>query len=198
MEKRIQDLTDKLYQEGVEKGKAQAKVIIAEANENAAQIIADAKAQAEAILLTAQKSCSELQLNTVNELKLYTGQTVEAAKGALADSITNQVVEIAVKSAFEDKTFMHEIILHLVSEWGKKEDLIIETEDASSLTAFFAAKVKQLLDRGITISEVNGRKHSFAVMPSDGAYKIVFGENEFVELFKDFLRPALVDLLYKS
>ena len=182
----------------MEKGKAQAKVIIEEANENAAQIIADARAQAEAILLTAQKSSSELQLNTVNELKLYTAQTVEAAKGALADCITNQVVEKAVKCAFEDKAFMQEIILHLVSEWGKKEELIIETEDASRLTAFFAAKAKQLLDSGVTISEVNGRKHSFAVMPSDGAYKIVFGENEFVELFKDFLRPALIDLLYKS
>ena len=46
MENKIQELTEKLLKDGVEKGKAEAEKIIAAANEKAAQIVADAKAQA--------------------------------------------------------------------------------------------------------------------------------------------------------
>ena len=32
--------------------------------------------------------------------------------------------------------------------------------------------------------------------PSDGAYKVNFGEEEFMNYFKDFLRPQLIDILF--
>ena len=47
MEK-IQELTEKIYREGVEKGKAEAARIVEEANAEAAKIVAAAKEQAEA------------------------------------------------------------------------------------------------------------------------------------------------------
>lgn len=196
MEKQIQILTDRLYQEGVQRGNAQAETIIAEAKQTAAKIIAQAKADAEAMAENARKKSEELQQNTINELKLYAGQTVEAVKTAVTDCITDTLTTQAVNQAWEDPTFIQEMILKLVSEWGQKEELVIGTEDAESLRAFFAQKAKELLDKGIKIEEVNGLKHAFSVTPADGAYKIIFGENEFKELFKDFLRPALIKLLY--
>ena len=48
MEK-IQELTEKLFREGVEKGKAEADRIVAEAKEQAARIVAEAREQANAI-----------------------------------------------------------------------------------------------------------------------------------------------------
>jgi V/A-type H+-transporting ATPase subunit E len=53
-----------------------------------------------------------------------------------------------------------------------------------------------MLDSGLKIEEVNGKKHSFTIAPSDGSYKITFGEEEFIAYFKDFLRPHLVELLF--
>ncbi len=196
MEKQIQKLTDRLYQEGVERGNAQADVIIAEAKQTAAKIIAQAKADAEAMTENARKKSEELRQNTINELKLYAGQTIEAVKTALTDCITDTVTTQAVDKAWEDPKFIQEMALRLVSEWGQKEELVIGTEDAESLRAFFAQKAKDLLDKGMKIEEVNGLKHAFSVAPADGAYKIIFGEEEFKELFKDFLRPALIKLLY--
>ena len=46
MEK-IQELTEKIYREGVEKGQAEADRIVQEAKEAAAKIIAEAKAKAD-------------------------------------------------------------------------------------------------------------------------------------------------------
>ena len=45
MESKIQELTNKLLQEGVERGNAQAEAIIAQANEQAKQIIEAAQAK---------------------------------------------------------------------------------------------------------------------------------------------------------
>ncbi len=197
MEKQIQELTDLLYKEGVEKGNAQADVILTEAKQQAAKIVAQAKAEADALLANARKEQEELRRNTVNELKLYADQTVEAAKSAVTNALTDTTCREAAQAATSDVKFLQEVILRLVSEWGQKEELVIGTDDAKSLRAYFAQKAKALLDKGVQIEQVNGLKHGFSVSPADGGYKIVFGEGEFEELFRDFLRPALAEMLYQ-
>lgn len=198
MEKQIQELTDRLYKEGVEKGNAQAETIIAEAKQTAAKIIAQAQADAEAAKEAARKANEELHRNTINELKLYAGQTVEAVKTAVTDSITDTLATTAIDAIWQDPKFLKEMILKLVTTWSKDEPLVIGTEEAAALKNYFAKTAKDLLDSGrVTIEEVNGHKHTFTIAPADGAYKIVLGKEEFEDLLKDFLRPALIDLLYK-
>jgi V/A-type H+-transporting ATPase subunit E len=68
--------------------------------------------------------------------------------------------------------------------------------NSDRLKDFFTHHAKELLNNGLKIVEVNGKKHSFTISPADRSYKITFGEEEFIELFKDFLRPQLVDLLF--
>ena len=53
------------------------------------------------------------------------------------------------------------------------------------------------LDKGVTIEQVNGLKTLFTISPADGSYKVNFGEEEFSNYLKDFLRPQLVELLFK-
>ena len=40
------------------------------------------------------------------------------------------------------------------------------------------------------------KKASFSIIPADGSYKVTFGEDEFIEFFKEFLRPQLVEMLF--
>ena len=47
MENKIQELTDKIYREGVEKGNAEAQRLIANAQEEAKKIVEDAHKEAE-------------------------------------------------------------------------------------------------------------------------------------------------------
>ena len=54
MENKLQELTDKLYKEGLSKGKEEGEAILAKANEKAAEIIEEAKKQAESILKKAR------------------------------------------------------------------------------------------------------------------------------------------------
>lgn len=196
MENKIQELTDKLVHEGVERGNAEAERIISEANEKAAKIISDAKAEAEKIVAQGRKDVQTLNQNTQSELKMFCGQALNALKTEITNVLCDNSVSQSVSEVVNDKTFMQEFVLKLAEKWGAQEDLVISTEDAASLKAFFAKKAKALLDKKITIEQVNGQKTLFSVGPADGSYKLNFGNEEFEDYFKSFLRPQLVEMLF--
>ena len=196
MNDKLQELTDKIYLEGVEKGKNEAKEIVSKASEDAEKIIAKAKADAEKILADAEKQAKELEKNTKSELKLYTDQSLNALKSEITNIISEKVASIAVNSALNDKQFMQSIISDIASKWISNGEVVIEAKDAKSLEDYFMANAKELLNKCVTIKEVKGLKTDFTISPVNNGYKVAFGENEFIEYFKDFLRPKLVGMLF--
>ena len=193
---KIQELTSKLYSEGIEKGKEEAEKIIAEAKALSNQIVEDAKNKAQQIIADAEKTAQELKSNTEAELKLYASQAVEALKTEIVNLVTDKLAESNVKAALEDKEFMQKIILELVKNWTRDEKLVIGVENAEELENYIAGNAKSLLDKGLKIESVNGIKTGFVLSPEDGTYKVKFGEEEFIEYFKGFLRPRIQKLLF--
>jgi len=195
MEK-IQELTDKIRREGVEKGQAEAAQIIEQAKAEASKIIEQAKMQAEAITNQAKKAAAELDQNTKSELKLYMGQAINALKSEIATLVTDRVVDQSVKKLTDDKEFLSKFTVALATEWAKNEDIIISTKDAESLKTYFAREAKALLDKGVKIEKVNGQQTLFTVQPADGSYRVDFGKEELENYFKAFLRPQLIEMLF--
>ena len=144
----------------------------------------------------AQKKAGEMDTNTKGELKLYTAQALNALKSELANVVTNKVVSQAVESLGADKNFIGQFAVSLAQKWAQDEPIVISTPEAENLKAYFAAKAKDLLDKGVTIQQVNGKDTFFSIAPADGSYKVNFGKEEFETYFKGFLRPQLVEMLF--
>ena len=196
MENKIQELTDKIYREGVEKGNTEAQKLIANAQDEAKKIVEDARKEAEAIVAASRKSADELAENTKSELKLFAGQAVNALKSEIAILVTDKIVNADVKAFAADKDYLNAFIVALASKWSVNEPIVISTADADGLKKYFASQAKALLDKGVKIEQVNGNKTLFTVSPADGSYKVNFGEEEFMNYFKEFLRPQLVEMLF--
>lgn len=196
MNTKIQDLTRKIYQEGIEKGNIEAQQIVAEARKQEEAIVKEAQAQADKIVAEAQKRADDLKKNTEAELKLFAGQALSVLKSEITNLLCKSVINNTVSPAAKDAAFMQQFLLTLATEWTKKEAITIETTEAKALTAFFGAKAKELLDKGVKIEQVNGKKSSFAIAPANGSYKITIGEEEFKAYFEEFLRPQLVNMLF--
>ncbi|MBO4589482.1 MAG: hypothetical protein J5698_00725 [Bacteroidaceae bacterium] len=196
MERNIQELTEKMFHDGVEKGQAEAKRIVEEARAEAAQIVSAARKEADEVGAAARKQADELDAHTRAELKLFARQAVEALKSEVATMVSDKVVKDAVKGVTSDKEVMGQFIVALAKNFAQNEPVTIGTKDAEGLKALFASKAKDLLDKGVTIREVNGQQALFTVSPADGAYKMEFGDEEFENFFKSFLRPQLVDMLF--
>ena len=101
-----------------------------------------------------------------------------------------------VKKLFSDENFLHSLILAMAKNWLENEPVVISTQEAEKLNAYFLSEAKDLLDKGLKIEQVNGLKTSFSIAPADGSYKINFGEEEFVDYLKSFLRPRLLEVLF--
>lgn len=196
MDTKIQELTDKIYKEGVEKGNEEAGRIIAEANARKETILGEAEAEAKRIVAAAEKQAAELKKNTEAELKLFASQSVEALKSEVVNLITGEITSSNVKAVVSDQAFMQKIILEMAKEWVKKEAITIQTAEADALARYFESNAKSLLDSGVKIEKVSGHKASFTIVPADGSYKVSFGEEEFIAFFKEFLRPQLVEMLF--
>lgn len=196
MENKIQELTDKIYREGVEKGNEEAQRIVINAQEEAKNIVEQARKEADALIASSHKAAAELMENTKSELKLFAGQAVNALKSEITSLITDKVVSAPVKEFAQNKDFLPAFIVALASKWSVNEPIVISTADANSLNAYFAANAKSLLDNGVKIEQVNGIKTWFSVSPANGSYKVNFGEEEFMNYFKEFLRPQLVEMLF--
>ena len=195
MEK-IQELTEKLLHEGVEKGQAEADRIIQEAKKQADQILLEAQQQAQEITAQAQKSAGETAANTRSELKMYTAQALGALKSEVANVLTDTVVKEAVAGLTASPDFLGRFAVALAEKWTANEPMVISSSEADSLKAYFAAKAKALLDRGVTINKVNGKETLLTIAPADGSYKVNFGKEEFETYFKNFLRPQLIEMLF--
>ena len=196
MENKIQELTDKIYREGVEKGNEEAQRLVGNARDEAAKILEDARKEADAIVAAARKAAAETTENTQSELKLFAGQAVNALKSEITSLLTNQVVSKAVKDFVGDKDYLNKFIVSLAGQWVANEPIVISTTDAEGLKKYFAANAKDVLDKGVKIEQVNGNKTLFTISPADGSYKVNFGEEEFENYFKEFLRPQLVEMLF--
>lgn len=198
MDQKLQELTEKLYQEGVLKGNNEAEKIIADARVQAKEIIENAKAEAEAIIIDSEKKSAELSKNTRSELQLASGQMLSALQQEVVNLISGSIIESTVKPATDDIKYIQELILTAVQNWSAKQDLLIAVseKDIKSIEDFFGSHVKQQLEKGITINSANNIKAGFQIGPADGSYKVSFTQDDFMNFFKEFIRPKVVELLY--
>jgi len=195
MENKVQEITDKIYREGVEKGQAEAQTIVDAAEAKKAEMLKKAQQEAEKIIADAKKSADELAKNTQSELQLYARRAVEALKSEITNLLTGSIVDIAVNETVNNE-WLQKLMLTLATDWVTKENVVIQTADAAALTQYFANKAKNLLGKGVQIEQVNGKDAEFAIMPANKGYKVQFGDAEFAAYFKEFLRPQLVEMLF--
>jgi len=192
----LEELTNKIYSEGVEKGKAEAAAIVEKAQKEAQVIIEKAQKEASQTLASAEQKAREIEANTKSELRLYMDQSVNALKTEITDMITDRLVSDSVKAATADATFMQGVIMRMASQMVQDGAVCIEAKDAAALIKYFEANAKGLLEKGIEIKEVKGLKTDFSIRSVNGGYKLNFGQAEFKAYFKEFVRPQLAEMLF--
>lgn len=202
MQTKLQELTDKIYNEGVQKARDEADAILKKAQEDADGIVAQAQADAEKKLQEAQKKADELKRNMEAEMKLVASQAMSALKQQITSSITLQVVEPGVKEVFSDKTFMQELLVKVVQGWTASGNfdlnLILPEADKEQLEKFFQNSLAAELNKGITFEFDKRLKAGFKAGPKDGSYVIGLSDEDFQNFFKAYLRPKTSTLLFEK
>jgi V/A-type H+-transporting ATPase subunit E len=202
MENKIVELTDKIFKEGVEKGEQQAREIVDNAKSQAEKIIADAKKEAEKIVGDAQSRAEEQKRTVANEIKLSGQQALASIRQQILDVVTAKAVDSGVKNALDDPAAVKDLILAIAQNWKSGEakqmslEVLLPEQKRETLEKSLVAALQKALKGGITVSFSHALSGGFQIGPSDGSYKVSLTENDFIEFFKEYLRPKARTYLF--
>jgi V/A-type H+/Na+-transporting ATPase subunit E len=202
MEKKLQELTEKIYSEGVEKAKAEAEKILAGARKVADAELTKANKQSEQILAEAKKRSDEMIRNGQSEMKLAVNQALTEVKQKLTEIVTLKTVTGSVAQAVTDKDFMKKVIETSVKNFfadqskGMDVELILPESMKNDLGVYFKSNAKSLLDGGLELKFDPSVETGFKIGPADGGYRMSFTDKDFENFFKKYMKPKTIELLF--
>ncbi|MDL2331035.1 V-type ATP synthase subunit E [Odoribacter sp. OttesenSCG-928-A06] len=201
MENKLDVLTKKLYDEGVNKAKQEAATIIANAQKEAERLIAEAELKAKSIESKANDAVENLRKKAESEMMLSARQAVTALKQEITELVSGKVAGEMAKSGLEEKAFVQELLMSVVKKWDVSSgninlEILLSESEKKQFEAYLTEKYKDLLDKGLTVKSGSG-KEAFVLQPHDGSYKIAFSEALFESFFHQYVRGLTKELLYK-
>lgn len=202
MNSKIQQLTETIYNEGVQKANEEAEVILKAAREKAAGIEKDAQKKAEKLVVEAEEKAQELKKQVDSEIKMTLNQAVSAMKQEITSLITMKVIQPSVKELFSDKDYLQKLISSVVKGWIEKESfdvkVILPEQERNQLEGFFKNNLADEMNKGLEVSFAQNMKSGFKIGPADGSYLISFTDEDFTNFLKTYLRPKTSQLLFEE
>jgi V/A-type H+-transporting ATPase subunit E len=202
MDNKLEQLTHKLYAEGLEKGRSEGERIVAEANGKATKIITEAEAKAAEIGRKAIAEAEELRKNTLTELTMAGREAVGRIKNEITDMITARTISGGVKSANLDPAFIREVLLTVAKNWNPNEKISLQAtlpeSQKSALDVALKSSVGELLAAGIEVGYSADVKTGFRVAEKNGGYYIGFSDESLEALLTGFLREKVAAILYSK
>ena len=201
MQNKLQELTDKLYNEGLSKGKQEAEQMKANAKNEAAQIIAQAKEQAQEILAKAQSEAAELKSKTENDVKMASLQAFTAVKQQIEGVIVAKTLAPA-KAAVAETEFLKEIIKTVVGAFNPENsdsmalDIILPLDKKAELDSFAQETLNKVCSAGVDVQFSKGVQGGFKIAPKGEGYMLSFTDKDFENIIAEYLRPKTKELLF--
>ena len=200
MQNKLQELTDKLYNEGLSKGKQEGEEILAKAKVQAEEIVAKAKAEAAAIVAAANKDAEDLKTKVQGDLKMAAAQSVAATKKDIETLVVTKMTETEVKKALTSAEFVKEVILAVAKGFTTEDaadlEVVLPESLKKDLEPFVKSELGKVLKGNVEASFTKKIAGGFTIGPKDGGYFISFTEETFNALISEYLRPATKKILF--
>lgn len=200
MQNKLQELTERLYQEGLAKGKAEGEELLAKAREEAAKIISDAKAEAEAIKAGADKDAADLRAKAESDIRMASAQCLQATKKDIENLLVAKIEAGKVSDALKDTAFIKEIIKAVAARFDAEEasdlSLILPESQKAELEPWVAEELAKTLKGGVQAGFSKKIGGGFTIGPADGGWFVSLTEQTFNELIAEYLRPVTRKLLF--
>ena len=189
MENKLQELTDRLYKEGLSKGKEEGEAMIAKAEQ-----------KAEEIIKAAEKEAGDLRVKVEGDVKMAATQSIQATKKDIENLLLNGMVNGKASSALSSAEFVKEIISSVAKNFNSQESSDLEVVLPESLKAelepFINGELAKSLSSGVTAKFSNKIQGGFRIGPKDGSYFIDLTADSFDALISEYLRPVTRKMLF--
>ena len=195
-----QELTQKLYEEGLAKGKQDGEALLQKAASEADGIVKQAKEEAEAILAKARKEAEDFKVKVEGDVKMAAQQAVQATRTDIENLVVSKVVDGTVDKALANEDYIKGIITAVAQKFSADEpadlSLVLPENLKTALEPFVKNELGKLLGKGIDASFSKKVAGGFKIGPKDGGYFVSLTDDTFKDLIGSYLRPATKKLLF--
>jgi V/A-type H+/Na+-transporting ATPase subunit E len=202
MNESIEQLANKIYEEGVSKAQIRAKEILDEAASKARKIVDDAEAKARYILENTERNAAELKAKYEAEMRISSRQAISALKQRVTELVIWELNHEPAQKAVRDIAFMQVLITKLMDYWlanfGEEDHLriLLPKDEYDEYRSYLKEKTAELLRSGITVEFTDSMRHGFQVEPVEHGFRISFTDEDFENYFSNFARPRVYKLLF--
>ena len=197
---KLQELTQKLYDQGLSKGKEEGEALLAKAREEAEAIVKKAQADAEALLAKAQKEAQDYQVKMEGDVKMAATQALQATRSQIEQLIVAKAVDAPVKEALSQSAYLKEIITAVAQHFSAQEStdiaLVLPESLQKELEPFVKGELSKAIGKGVEASFSKKFSGGLKIGPKDGGYFISLTDEAFKELIGEYLRPATKKILF--
>lgn len=201
MEMQLQELIEKIKQDGVKTAEAEAEAILKSANEKAEKIIADAKVEAEKLVLNAKQQ---------NERTVKSGEDAIRQAGrnlliSFRESVTKELEAIlnnGVLEAYSPKN-LTELIIKVVEAWSKNTEasdisIILNSNDLKEVENTLLSALKEKMLQGVTLKANDNFDGGFRIAVNQGQAYYDFSAEAVTDMLSAYLSPKVSALLKEA
>jgi V/A-type H+-transporting ATPase subunit E len=197
---KLQELTQKLYDEGLAKGKQEGEALLQKAAAEADSIVKKAQEEAEAILAKARKDAEDYKVKVEGDVKMAAQQSVQATRTDIENLVVSKVVDGTVDKALANEDYLKGIITAVAQKFSAEEpadlSLVLPESLKAGLEPFVKNELGKLLGKGVEAAFSKKIAGGFKIGPKDGGYFVSLTDDTFKELIGSYLRPATKKLLF--
>lgn len=201
MEMQLQELIEKIKQDGVKTAEAEAEAILKSANEKAEKIIADAKAEAEKLVLNAKQQ-NERTVKSSEDAIRQAGRNLLIS---FRESVTKELEAIlnnGVLQAYSPKN-LTDLIIKVVEAWSKNTEasdisIILNSNDLKEVEGTLLSALKEKMLQGVTLKANDNFDGGFRIAVNQGQAYYDFSAEAVVEMLSAYLSPKVSALLKEA
>ena len=197
---KLQELTQKLYEEGLAKGKQDGEALLQKAQAEAEGIVKQAQEEAEAILAKARKDAEDFKVKVEGDVKMAAQQAVQATRSDIENLVVAKVVDGTVDKALANEDYIKGIITAVAQKFSADEpadlSLVLPESLKAALEPFVKNELGKLLGKGVDATFSKKVAGGFKIGPKDGGYFVSLTDETFKDLIGSYLRPATKKLLF--
>jgi V/A-type H+-transporting ATPase subunit E len=204
----VEELVERLRQEGVDEGRQEAEKLLEEARREAAAIVEEARGEAATLREEAESSNERVRAAAEKALRLAVRDALLELRNEIEDRFVAQLRRL-VAGKLRDPGFLERLLLGLVGRAAPAESpveaLVPEVlppagetaagESATAMDDFVRGLTEDMLRDGVTIATAEDIEAGLLLRFGDGSLELQLDEHTLTELLGHYLMPRFRSLL---
>ncbi|MBU4404471.1 MAG: hypothetical protein L6428_16380 [Candidatus Aminicenantes bacterium] len=193
----LKELIDTIHRDGVDKVRQESETLLKQARAQAAEIVAAAQAQADALLANARREQAQLEHSGWESLKQASRDLLLGIRKQL-ETLFSTLLKEKTRKVLKDKEITLAIAAMIENwkpEYQDKIEILLPQEQFDSMAGALRQALAGKIAAGLEIKAAAELEHGFRVAEKDGNAYYDFSAESIAESLSLFLNPAMAKIV---